>query len=136
MCNDLHHCLVELLVADHIILVAVNLGHDLIPELVITLFKSCLASGTMENGAKFLLADHTIAILVKKIKGNTQILSIEQPRPVDSCSDEFAVVDFTVVVSIELAHQIAPILTVSCEGAKDLAHALLQLIKCEEAILR
>ena len=90
----------------------------------------------MENGTKFLLADYTIAILVKQIKGNTQILSIEQPRPVDSCSDEFTVVDLTVVVGIELAHQIAPILTVSFEGAKDLAHAFLQLIKREEAILR
>lgn len=124
MCNDFDHSIIELIVADFIIVVAVDLRHDLIPDQVIALFERCLAESSVEDLTQLIFAYHTVAILVEDAEGNAEVLTVEQASSIDRCSDEFTVVNLAVLVRIELADQIIPVLRARFHGAKDLAHPL------------
>ena len=124
MSYDFDHSIIELIVADFIIVVAVDLRHDLIPDQVIALFERCLAESSVEDLTQLIFAYHTVAILVEDAKGNAEVLTVEQASSIDRCSDEFTVVNLAVLVRIELADQIIPVLRARFHGSKDLAHPL------------
>ena len=58
---------------DHLVIVLVHFLDDKLPKLFIFLV------ATMEDTLKLVLADDSVAILVKHLEGNLQILSIEEP---------------------------------------------------------
>ena len=63
-----HHGFVELFVAYHIVLIAIYLAHDLIPDGLISILKCCLAHTAVENCPDFFLADEAIAVFVEDIE--------------------------------------------------------------------
>ena len=63
-----HHGLVELLVAYHIVLIAIYLAHDLIPDGLISILKGGLAHAAVEDGPDLLLADVAIAVFVEDVE--------------------------------------------------------------------
>lgn len=106
----LGHGLVELLSTDSLVVVAVNLCHDLLPYLLVIFFQGVPTEPTVENGAKLLLANVAIAVSVENFKGYSQVLLIEQLLPVDCRSYELAVVNLAILVRVELRYQITPVL--------------------------
>jgi len=122
--DHFHHRFVKLGVAYQVVLIAVDLGHDLVPEVLIAVLEGSLAEGAVEHSADFLLTDEAIAVFIENVKCDAQVLPVQQARPVHGRSDEFLVVNFAVLVSVELVNEVVPVLGASTHGAEHLVHAL------------
>ena len=57
-------------------MVAINLSHDLLPNLLIAVLESSLASRSVEDVSQLLLADLAIAICVEHVECNAQVLFV------------------------------------------------------------
>ena len=135
--DNFNHGFVELLVAYYVVMISVNLSHNLLPKRLVVFFESGSSAGSaVEDRPKLLQADLSIAILVKHIKRDAQVLLIQKTSPVDCGRDELAIVNLAILVRVQLSNQIVPILTTGTHDTKDLLHACLQFFNCEEAILR
>ena len=128
VCNHLHHSFVKFIVAYLVVIITIYLVHDLIPKILIAFLKRCLAERSVEDGPNFVLADEAVAILVKNVKCNSQVFSIKKSGSINSGSDELLVVNLAILISIELVHQIVPVLAAGPHGSQNLTHALLELI--------
>ena len=49
--NYLHHCSVEFSMTYQVVIISVYFGHDLLPDLIITIFECCLTYSTMEDSS-------------------------------------------------------------------------------------
>ena len=134
MLNDCVHGTIELLVADHFVVVLIDLVHDLLPKLLILL--AFRASSLLENPLQLGNAYLTVAILVEHLECRREVLIIYEFYPVYCSSDELLVVYPAVSVDIEVLHQLLPVRCLGLEGAKDAAHPLSELLQREETILR
>lgn len=117
-------------------MVAVDLGHDLLPDLLVVVFKSCLACSTMEDSSKLFYANLAVPILVKHIESDAQVIFVQQTRTVYCSCDELTVVNLAITISVKLVDQVVPVLAPCPHHSKNLAHARLKLIHCQKAIVR
>lgn len=76
MRDHLHHRFVEFFVAYQVVLIAIYFVHDLVPEILVALFKCSLAERTMEHSPDLFLADESIAIFVKDVECDSEIFTI------------------------------------------------------------
>ena len=97
-----HHGVVELAVADNIVIILVDFRHDLLPDALIFFLKGRLADTSVEDRPKFIFTDLTVAISVEQVESYLEILLVQELGPVDSCSDEFTVVDLLVLIGVQL----------------------------------
>ena len=133
MRDDLHHSIIELCEAYYIIIVAIDLLHDLMPNVLIFVLEG--RSDPAKDITQLLRADLPIAILVEHLEGHLKVILVEEFGTVHGSCDELSVVNLPVPIRIQLVDQLVPVLRGSFHYTKDRTHALLELINSEEAIV-
>ena len=77
MRDNLYHCVVEFVITDDIVIVAIDLCHDLVPDQFVAFLKRRLAESTVKDFSQLILTYNAITVLVEEVKGNAEVFSAE-----------------------------------------------------------
>ena len=132
--QDSEHVILEFIEGDHTVIVRIELGHDVSPDLVLILVRTH-GGCTTKDLFDLFTADRAIVISIKNLEGPLEVLLREQLMLVERCGEELSIVNVTIAVGISSLHHLHNISFVQIEHVLHLGHVLLELIEGELAIV-
>ena len=110
MGDNFFHGFVELLMIDLMVIISVHFFDDGFPQHLVFFIAA------VEYISKLILADISIAILIKHLEGNFHILSIQESSSIDCSRDELLIVYLAISICIQLLNQLDPVRAVRIDG--------------------